>query len=125
MFSKTCLSGLVYVLFAAETAQGDSGQTLVKSHFAHQFIAAAIGQSNVADEQVEFLCANFLYGLLSGMGDADLVAAAFQHSFHAETGILMIVHQQDTPVGNNRFRFPIHWAILSVPVAFDRSVNGV
>src|SRR6266481_9970678 len=124
MFSKTCLSGLVYVLFAAETAQGDSGQTLVKSHFAHQFIAAAIGQSNVADEQVEFLCANFLYGLLSGMGDADLVAATFQHSFHAEAGILMIVHQQDTPTDTSRFRFSIYCVNFSVTVPLHRRFNG-
>ncbi len=31
------------------------GKRFVKTHFAHQFIAAAIRQSDVADEQVEFL----------------------------------------------------------------------
>jgi nucleoid DNA-binding protein len=35
MFGETCFSGLVHILFAAETAQSDPRQTFVETHFAH------------------------------------------------------------------------------------------
>jgi len=35
VFSKTCLSGLVHVLFVAETAECNPGQTFVETYFAH------------------------------------------------------------------------------------------
>src|SRR6266496_703654 len=41
MLGEACLSGLVYILFATETAQRDSRQILLEAHFAHQFITAA------------------------------------------------------------------------------------
>ena len=50
MLGEACLSGLVYVLFATETAQRDSRQILLEAHFAHQFITAAVWQSDVTDE---------------------------------------------------------------------------
>ena len=60
------------------------------------------------------------------MGDSYLVAAAFQHSFHAETGIVMVVNQQDAPViCNSGIRFPIAWSIVTLPIALNGAFNGV
>ena len=60
------------------------------------------------------------------MGDSYLVAATFQHSLHAETGIVMVVNQQDAPVTRNSgIRFPIGWSILPMPIALNRAFNGV
>jgi hypothetical protein len=60
------------------------------------------------------------------MGDSYVVAATFQHSFHAETGIVMVVNQQDPPViRNGGIRFPISWSIFPMPIALNGPFNGV
>ena len=60
------------------------------------------------------------------MGNGDLVAAAFEHSFHAETRIMMVVYEQDAPVTcNSGVGLPISWSILRVPIPFDGAFNGV
>ena len=57
MFREACLSGLAYILFATKAAKRYSRQILLETHFTHQFVAAAVRQSDVADEQIEILTA--------------------------------------------------------------------
>src|SRR6266404_7749300 len=98
MLREACLSCLVYVLFTTKTAERDSGQVFVETHFTHQFVTAAVRQSDVADEQIEILTVNFFDCLFSGMGQRNFVAVALQHSFHSNASVMMIVHQQYPPV---------------------------
>ena len=50
MLGEPCLSGLVYILLAAETAERDSRQILVEADLTHQVVTASVRQSNIADK---------------------------------------------------------------------------
>src|SRR5207245_10248902 len=90
MLSKACFSGLVYVLFATKPAQRNPRQIVVEPHFAHQVVTAAVRQSDIADEQIEFLGADFLHCLFRGMGYGNFVAVALQHSFHSDASVTLV-----------------------------------
>src|SRR5205809_1559947 len=98
VFREACLSGLAYILFATNAAERYSRQILLETHFTHQFVTAAVRQSDVADEQIEILTVNLFDCLFSGMGQRNFVAVALQHSFHSNASVMMIVHQQYPPV---------------------------
>ena len=80
------------------TTKSDSGQVLVETHFTHQVVTAAVRQSDVADEQIEVLHADFLDCLFCGMGYSNFVTAALQHPLHSDASVIMVIHEQDAPV---------------------------
>jgi hypothetical protein len=92
-------------MFRSKTTERNSGKGFTALHFSDQLIAAAVRQSDVANEKIELLRAHFFHGLLRGMGHCNLVTAALQHPLHAGAGISMIVHHQDTPVSGRAGSF--------------------
>src|SRR4029453_4258744 len=90
------------------------------------FVTAAVRQSDVADEQIEILCAHFFRGLVSGMRYRNFVTTALQHPFHADTSVMMIVYQQDASMFcDSQFSFGAYRLILSLAVGPSRGETGV
>src|SRR5713226_7462716 len=89
---------LGYILFHSETAKRDAAQAFARSEFAHELVAAAVGQANVATEQTEILCARLVHGLRSRMRERDLITAALKHHFHPEIGFVVIANHENPPL---------------------------
>src|SRR5437667_11261453 len=119
---------LGYILFHSETAKRDAAQAFARSEFAHELVAAAVGQANVANEQIEILCARLFHRLRGRMGERDLITAALEHHFHPKTGIMMIVDHENPPLSGciSSLFFGDGGTFLLRPVAgVDRSRNGL
>src|SRR5882724_5246128 len=126
MLGESRRSGLVYILFCSKATQCDSGQVLVETHFAHQFVTAAVRQSDVADQQIEILCAHFLYCLVSGMRYGNFVTTTLQHPFHTDASVMMIIDQQDSPMlCDGQFSLWACRLVLLLSVGASRRDHGV
>src|SRR5713226_7612398 len=97
MLRESGRSRLSYILFHSEIAKRDAGQAFARSEFAHEFVAAAVGQANVANEQIEILCARLFHGLRGRMRERDLITAALEHHFHPKFVIVKIVAHENPP----------------------------
>ncbi len=95
MLGKTSSARQADVVFHSESAQRDPAQRVCRSQFLHQFVAAAIGQTNVADQQIKLLALRLPDRLVGCVSERNPVAAALQEHFHPETRVLMIVHHQE------------------------------
>ena len=106
-----------HVFFHAEAAQRDAFDGMVRlarKELAHQVQARAIGQADVADEQVEAALAGaalaalrllFLGGAERGadaVGGAHAVAHLLQQPRHSAVGVLMVVDEQDLDLAARR-----------------------
>jgi hypothetical protein len=54
VFGKTDGPTFLQIVFHSESAKSNSGDRLFRANLPHQIVSAAVGQSNVADQQIEF-----------------------------------------------------------------------
>jgi hypothetical protein len=60
------------------------------------------------------------------MRDRNFVATAFQHPFHSDASVVMVVHQQDAPMPcDSQFSFRASRLIFPVAVGAGRREHGV
>lgn len=83
----------------AETAEGNSAHVILGEERAHDFQAGAIGQADVADDEVDPTGAKKLVGLLQGgghrSGDGNVVAHLAQQPPENLGRVDVIFHQQE------------------------------
>src|ERR1043166_5375543 len=97
---KTRFFAAADVFFHAEAAEGDAFDGAAGEELLHQLEAGAVGEADVADEQVE--AALLLIGGgecgAATVGGADLVAEALKEALHGAVGVDVIVDEQDADV---------------------------
>ena len=105
MGGETGGAALLDVFFLAETAQRDAGKEIAGgAEGAHEIEAGAVGETEIAEEQIE----GSLGGEAQGGGDVrgglNLVALGGEKAGHDAGGVAMIFHQQDAQRAGGRRR---------------------
>lgn len=83
MFGKTGLQTFLNVAIHSEAADGDSANPRNSVEASHEFGAAAIGQRDIADEQIELISRACLHGRAHVVHRRDEVTASGQQSFQS------------------------------------------
>ena len=82
-----------HIFFRAKTAEGDSFERLFPFRFAHKIVAAAIRQTDVADERIE-LFFQFLQRCLDRFDRDDFMSAFCQQAREDHARVLIVINHE-------------------------------
>ena len=91
MFGEAGVQTFFDVSAHAETTDGDSAQPGNGPQTSHQLDAGAVGQCDIADEQVELVSTRCFHGRAHVMTGGDEVPPPHEQSLQRQAGILVIV----------------------------------
>ena len=86
---------MLHVVGGAESGQRDARHGALPPQGLEQLEPVAVGQLDVADEQVDLGISSRAEGRLHALGRADVVPAAIQQLGEREPRVVVVVNQQD------------------------------
>ena len=87
------------VFVAAVAGEGDALDGVAGAEVAHEGEAAAVGEADVADDEVERLCAVGVEGGGDAGGDDDVVALVAEEGGHDAGGVLVVFDEEESARG--------------------------
>ena len=98
VFGEARFLALADVLVHAEAAEGDGAGGAMLADAADQIQPGAVGEAEIADDQVELLVLAEVEGLLDAGGDVDAVAGALEQAGHEAGGVIVVFDQEDAQI---------------------------